>query len=188
MKHLALIAFFTVAVSYSSFGQDQDSTEEYLNNIQVAPIGLFFKAHVSYERTIAYHVTAGIGVQYYYMDLGVPEDLKIELFGRYYTGKDKQSYGFYVQPYLAGGAQLYNRDVRTFQSPQNITYGGGLTTGYKIYVLKKVLEYHLPVDFSLGVQVYPVPRDFVNSIEGLTWYFGGPGSILLARLSIGYAF
>jgi hypothetical protein len=194
LKKIAVIFLFLL-FTIKLWAIEPDSIV-YRDNISIAPLTLYGKIHITYEHLISEHFSAGIGLHYYYpqfiLDALFFETFKADLYCRFYTGKDKVGYGFYLQPQASGGVEydnpddLYNRSAGTFKL-YNYTGGVGFCVGYKFFVFKKLAQTHIPVDFSLGMQYYRFPV-ITNDIIILPWYFFGPGSLVLCRLSVGYAF
>jgi hypothetical protein len=164
-----LYPFLALCMIWSSSVSAQHIPDDSLKNaVTIDPIDLIWKLHVQYERMLTPEVSAGAGFHYYYYD-GV-DSYKGEIFSRFYYAP-----GFFLQPSLSGYRDSYFKK-----------YTGGISFSWGSRRIFRNI--HIVLDASVGLQFSPYYFSPQKDPYGYaSWFTSGAGSLLLARMAVGYA-
>lgn len=180
------------------------------NIIAFAPIELInLTTTLQYERSVIRIHSIGILLGLYYNSKQliyqdpVYTGIKIAPFYRFYAWRNNYNGGFFQVKFLVGYFQLdkigyLNEDNGFYIHDKFWSFGAGMAWGWAWFPYKK-----MAMNLSVGFQFFPmkspnsIEKNGQNYIRGQNtaflfpkdpWYFGGPGSAIEIKFTIGGIF
>ena len=173
MRLIILTVFLSVTV-FTARAQDTLPT-----CVKIAPIGLGWKAHIDIEKVLSQQISLGTNIHFYYnKDYSryiFMNGYKADLYCRIYFDRHPPT-GWYFQPSVGfGNYQDENEVHHNFK-------GVALSFGLQ----HKIKNSDVLLDFALALQLYFPYK--IDDLSQLFWFFGGQGTFVAPRFSIGAAF
>jgi hypothetical protein len=191
-KLLLLLTLATALMFQAAKAQEQTNSSlsqpEKKHIVTIAPFGFVNKFKIKYERVLTSKFTTGATFAQYY---GTYPGTQFTGFSRLYFGNEAPD-GLYLQGQVAVFKHTYEIDEERPELKQTFTSGGaGIGLGYQWLSGKKK---NIVIDIMGGLKLYNMPerKDEIEieqeALQGISWYYTGPGSFFNGTIGIGYAF